>query len=288
MPRPPVVALGGVLLALGVVTLEVRLDEPWATFPLLLVAAAAAGGLLALAMVEDRGAERPAPTASVLLVAGIALVAVTIYRLAQLLGADAPLEAAGSLTWELLLLAAVALGLAASMRSAALLLVGALAAGGVVLAGVSWIFDTQNQAVFRAVLLGLIVAYAAAAAALTGRHRDVLVDASGVALLGISFLGGGFFFLLGGHLPDAYEAVLLAGGLALAAYVLWARAPGPALLSVLALFSFVVSAVTTNEFIGSDGEATDQSDATLAGWPIILLLAGGASLGYGILRGRRD
>jgi hypothetical protein len=288
VPRSPAVAFGGVLLALGILSLEVRLDKPWGTFTLLLVAAAGAIGLLALAMVEDGGAERPAPASSVLLLAGIALVAATIYRLAQLLGADAALDAAGSLSWELLLFAAVTLALAASTRSAALLLVGSLAAGGVLLAGVSWIFDTQNAAVFRALLLVLAAAYAAAAAMLTGRHRDVLVDAAGVALLGISFLTGGFFFLLGGHLPDAYEAVLLAGGLALAGYVLWTRAPGPALLSVLVLFGFVVSVVVGEAQILSDEEQAGHYDSTLAGWPIILLLAAGASLAYGILRSRDD
>jgi hypothetical protein len=282
-------AFGGVLLAMAVYAVEVRMDEPWAEGVLLLVATAGAVALFGLARAAPSTDDPPAAAASALLLAGVAVSGIAIYRLGHILRDADPTDASGTLTWSFAALSAVALTAAARTRSAACLLAGAVAAAGTILAAVSWVFDTDNPATFRGVLGGLVVVFAAAAALARGRHREVLVDAAGLALLGISFLASGdSFIFLGGSLPDAWEAVLLAGALGLAGFSVATRAPGPAVLALLVSVAFVTSVVAagSGSFTPAD-EFSHRHPQTLVGWPLILLIAAAASVAYGVARSRR-
>lgn len=292
MPRHAAIAIGAALLATAVAVVEFRMDDPWANGVHFLVAAVPAALLLAAGLRERPLGDRPRTGASGLLLAGLAVFAIADFRLLQLLGSDDALDTPRSLTAFFAILAAVALVVAWRSRSAACLLLGALAAGGTALAAVRWIFDTENIASYRPVLLVLGLAFAAAAWATRDRtrHRDVLVDAAGFSILGIAWLGGGFFlFGFGGALPDAWAAVVLAGAAALIAYAARTRAPGPAVIAIVML-AFFTSNVAV-ELSGFDGEAIDGEGApaepdgpSLIGWPLVLLGLGGAALALGLTR----
>jgi hypothetical protein len=73
-----------------------------------------------------------------------------------------------------------------------------------------------------------------------------------------------------------WELVLLATGLALAAYAAVDREPGPGYIGFVVLVLFIVLAGLPS-----------SSGASLIGWPILLLLLGGAGVAAG-LRPRRD
>lgn len=288
MPRHTVIAIGAALLAAAFVVVELRMDEPWANGVLFLVAAVPAAALLAAGLREPPLADRPRAGASALLLGGLAVFAFADFRLLQLLGRDDAFDAPRSLTVFFVLLTAVALLAAARSRSAACLLVGAAAFGGTVLAAVRWIFDTENIASYRPALLALAVLFAAAAWAIRARarHRDVLVDAAGLSILVLAQLGGGLFFGFGDGLPDFWEAVVLAGGLALVAYAALTRAPGPGVLALLILAAFSALVGIEREFGFEGEEAADE--ASLVGWPLVLLAGGLAALAYGLTRRRDD
>lgn len=118
------------------------------------------------------------------------------------------------------------------------------------------------------------------------------MDAAGLAILAISLLNGGLLFIIGaGQLPDAWEAVLLAGAVGLAVYTARTRAPGPGLLAVLVFAAFVVAAsAPPTDFVepldGVHEGTTDTPD--LMGWPLVLLVSSLLALGYGMLSGRRN
>lgn len=288
MPRHAVIAVGAALLALAFVVVELRMDDPWATGVLFLVAAVPAAALLAAGLREPPLGDRPRAGASALLLGGLAVFAFADYRLLQLLGRDDAFDAPRSLTVFFVLLTAAALLAAFRSRSAACLLVGALAFGGTVLAAVRWIFDTENIASYRPALLVLAVLFAAAAWAIRARprHRDVLVDAAGLSILVLAQLGGGLFLGLGDGLPDAWEAGVLAGGLALVGYAALTRAPGPGVLALLILAAFSSLVAIEQELVLDGEEPADEQ--SLVGWPLILLAGGVAALAYGLTRRRDD
>lgn len=286
MPRHAAIAVGAALLAAAFVVAQLRMDGPWATGVLFLVAAVPAAALLGAGL-RDRppagGADpRPRAGTSALLLGGLALFAIADYRLLQLLGDDEAFDAPRSLTAFFAILAATALFVAWRSRSAACLLVGALASGGTVLAAVRWVFDTENIASYRPALLFLALVFAAAAWAIRARwrDRDVLVDAAGLSLLALAQLAGGFFLLGSGGLPDFWEGVVLVGATALVAHTAVTRAPGPGVIAVLLLASFA-SIVAFEQEVGLVGE---EEGASLVGWPLILLALGGAALAYGLSR----
>jgi peptidoglycan/LPS O-acetylase OafA/YrhL len=107
------------------------------------------------------------------------------------------------------------------------------------------------------------------------RHAEQLVNAAGLSLLGIAFLGlfGSFVLFAdapsGPPLPNFWEFVLLAGGLGLIAYAAADRIPGPAYLGVVNLLGFV-------------GYASFSPDETLKWWPVLLLVTGGVLLVIGL------
>ena len=289
------VALGTALLAVAVGVTQIRLDPEWGDGVHLAVAAVAAAALLVAGLRTRPAGDRPPARTSALLLAGLALFALADFRLIEVvLGGDEPFEDDAGLTAYFALLTAVAAACFARSASAACLLVAALAAGGTVLAAIHWVFDTENVASYRPALLVLAVVYAAVAFTLRGRprHRDVMVDAAGLAILAIASLGGFFFFFLSEPSPDAWEAVLLGGGLALVAYTAVTHAPGPGVLALFLLYAFgssAVAGVDSGEIQVINGQGEQPADdPDLVGWPLILMAMSLLALGYGMLSGRRN
>jgi hypothetical protein len=292
--RGDLIAAAAVPLAVGVLMAEVRFDGTWgrgAQFVVVLLACVLVLGMGLLAPLED---ERPRAYQTVLLVAGLTLLAVTIGRLAQVLGEDQPLAASGTVTWMTLLFAGIAAFGAWHRRSAISALLEFAAGGAALLAFVDWVFQPSGPDTFRWLLLALLLGYATVHVRLREpwpRHAVQAVNAAGLSGIALAATfatferphfesgpgeGGG---LVGAFLsrPGAgWGFVLLAVGFALVAYAGVDREPGPGYLGFVVLALFVVLA-------GLPGEHR----ASLIGWPILLLLLGGAGVAPG-LRPRRD
>jgi hypothetical protein len=261
--RASALAPAGVGVALLVALVELRMDGPWANGVLLLVAAVPALLLLAegLAAPGDDPAERAAAT--VLLVAGLVLAAVAIARLAQVLSSDDIGDAGGTLTWTLALFTAIAVYCHRRSGAVACLLIAALAAVGLLLATVNWIFDTEDVDVYRALLTFSFLVLLAAGLAVTGRAGTVLVGAAGVTVLASSYATGLFFafFPGGGGLGWGWELVTLIQGAALLAYAVQRLEPGPGYLAFFVLAIFATTAAVSGE-----------GSPSLVGWPLALAI----------------
>jgi len=292
--RGDLIAAGAVPLALGVLLVNVRFGGQWATGILLLLSALACALVLGMGLLAPLEAERPRAYQQVLLLAGLVLGFVALLRLAHVLGADAPLAAAGSRTWIFLVVTLGAALVAWVRRSAICALVAALAGIVAVLSFVGWAFAPSGYATTRWVLLALAIGLVLGALArrdVQRRESVYLIDAAGVAVLvlGVTFLGAavaaftpvpvGLLHIV--HIPTSapgggWKLVLLAAGLGLVAYAGVDREPGPAYLGALILLVFVA-------LVGIPGAA----GASLWFWPLALLLLGGAAIGFG-LRPRRE
>jgi hypothetical protein len=261
--RASALAPAGVGIAVLVALVEIRMDGPWANGVLLLVAAVPALALLAqgLTAALDDATERAAAT--VLLVAGLVLAAVAIARLAQVLAGDDIGDAGGTLTWTLALFTAIAAYCHRRSGAVACLLIASLAAVGLLLAAVNWIFGTEDLDVYRALLTFSFVVLFAAGLAVPGRPGTVLIGAAGVTVLGSSYATGLFFaFFPGGDaLGWGWELVTLVQGAALLAYAVQRLEPGPAYLAFFVLVIFATTAAVA-----------DDGSPSLVGWPLALAI----------------
>jgi hypothetical protein len=292
--RGDLIAAGALPLALGALLVNVRFDGQWGRGILLVLTALACALVLGMGLLAPLEGERPRSYQQVLLLAGLVLGFVALVRLAQVLGAHAPLLHAGSRLWIFLVVTLGAAWVARTRRSAICALIAALAATVTVLAFVAWAFAPKGPATPRWLLLALAVAFVLAALArrdVERRESVYLVDAAGVAVLalGVTFLGAALvaftplpegvlrFFGVPFALPGGgWKLVLLAAGLGLVAYGGVDRESGPAYLGAAVLLVF-----TTLVGIPAAG------GASLWFWPLVLLLVGGAAIGFG-LRPRRE
>jgi hypothetical protein len=266
-------------LALFVAATQVRMDEPWSEGVLLVVAAVPAAVVLALAVASARGDDDA--TTTVLLVAGLALAALTVTRLGQVSGDDNP--SGGTLTWLLAAYTALAGGLARATRASVCVLVGSVAAVGTVLAAVNWIFESENPDTYRALLIVAFVVLFGAGLATSGRAGTILVAAAGVAALTSAYaLGVGFVF--GGISSEEWGWELAMGleGLALLAYAAAWRAPGPGYLAFFVLLSFVVTAGAVGGAVILEGSGSGDPGPSLVGWPLALGIATALAAGWGL------
>lgn len=256
--RGPVIAAGGVSLAVGVVLTVLRLQDELAIgidAALLLVPGALLFWLGAQAPNEQG---EPPAYQSVLLCTGLPLVYGGL--LVALGGALDELPP----TWVLVTVSLVAAGLAlwpAFARNSAISLLIAALLGGVAIEAVA------GETFARWLLLAYAGALVLAALALrltARRHAEVLIDAAGLAIAWLAVASGD-------GLPAFFEVVVLGAGLGLVAFGALDRSPGPAYLGVINLILFIVAAAR--------GE-------TLLIWPLILLAGGVLMLGAG-LRPRR-
>lgn len=286
--RGDLIAAGAVPFAVAVGLLDLRMDETWGDgihFVITALACALVLGMGFLALREP-GHEHPRAYQTVLLVAGLNLLLGALMRLAQVLGSEEPLSSAGSLTWISLVFAATAAAAAWGRTNSPISALLALAGAGVfVLAFVDWVFSPESITTFRWILLALIVAYVAGHLRWRERkrrHAVHFVNAAGLAALalGLTLAVELFGALLvsdaGDAIPSAgastwWELVLLAAGLGLIAYAAVDREPGPAWVGVVVLVAFSLLAGPA----GTDG-------ASIVGWPLLLLLAGGAALAAGL------
>jgi hypothetical protein len=258
-------------LAVLVGLVEIRMNEPWAVGVLLVVAAIPALLLLWLAL-GAAGADTPDRVAvTILVVTGLVLAAVAVGRLGQTLAGDDFAEGGGTLTWTLALFTAIAALTAVRTRSVAALLFAALAAVGLVVEAVNWIFGVEDIDTFRVLLALAFAALFAAGVAVGGRAGTILVAAAGVTVLASFYvLIAGFF---GPGLGWGWELILLLEGLALAFYAAWRREPGPGYLAFFVLALFVVRAAVTGQggvFLGSLEES--ESSSSLVGWPLAIAI----------------
>ena len=271
--RGPLIAAGAVLVTVGVVLEELRLNDELPSGVHLAILALTGGGIYALG-VQVRQQGRPYAFQSVLLVCGLLLLAPALLTLADVLGADFDGFPAGAFVWTSLLYAGLAAYPAAARNSAICALIAALAVGVAGLSFVNWALDAESITTYRWLLLVLALAYALVSLLLRGpapRHSEQMVNAAGLAFLAIALTGVvptliGLAVPFGGGgdeiLPNGWELIVFAAGCGLVAYGAVDRAPGPAYLGVANLLAFVVSA--------SFGDA----DETLLYWPALILALG--------------
>jgi hypothetical protein len=292
--RGDLIAAGAVPLALGVLLVNVRLDATWGTGVFVVIDALACALVLGMGLLAPLEGERPRSYQQVLLLVGQVLGFVTLVRLAQVLGADRPLQTAGSRLWIFLVVTIGAMWIARTHRSAVCALVAALAGIAAAVAFVDWAFSPSGPGTLRWLLLALAIAFVLAALARRDARRCesvYLIDAAGAAILalGATFVGAaviaytplpdaalGFLGIPAGAPGGGWKLVLLAAGLGLVAYAGVDREAGPAYLGTAILLVFVV----LTGIPASDG-------ASLWFWPLVLLLVGGAAVGAG-LRPRRE
>jgi hypothetical protein len=302
---------GTVIFAAGVLVLLVRKGEHWSDFPLLLVVGIPCAvfyglgiGALRIGPADDDARDEPGRFAlsawrATALVLGILFVALTVSQLIETIGGDTNKS---GWVFVIFLVTAASAAYAAAAHG---LRYGALLAGLALI--VSWIalcdalFDPSTTAIRW---LFLVVGAALAFAALQLHRQDrreasELVTAAGVAGLaaGVTALVALVGLLIGGAVSSAFGTEPdLSGGsqqgdewnvflLLLAVALIWygARAPwrGPAYVGAVALLVFIVS---VGEDIASLVDGDDPGNGVM-GWPLLLLVLGGAALAAGLLGG---
>jgi hypothetical protein len=273
------VAAGAVVLTVAIYVLEMRFADSWGAGIRFVIDALAAFMVGALAVQSPVEGERPRAYQSILFVATFFLVAVTLNNLADILGADHPPQASGTIVWIALLLLALCAWFAARRNSAVMTLLGAISFAFAVEAFIDWVFDPHGLTTFRWILLLLVLGFALASLSMRGdrpRHAVQLVNAAGLSAvaLGVTFVPESVITFEGSPLRGVgagWELFLLACGFGLCAYAAVDRERGPAYLGVLVLVLFVLIAGPA----GRDG-------ASLIGWPIVLLLMAGGMLAIGL------
>jgi hypothetical protein len=274
-----------VVLATFIYVLEARFAHVWGAGIRLVIDAAATFLAGALAVQSPVEGERPRAYQSVLYVATFLLALATLKNLADVLGANDPISAPGTIVWVGLILVVLCIWFSARRNSAIMTLLGAITFAAVAEAFIDWVFSPSGTSTFRWILLLLIIAFALASLNQRGarpRHGVQFVNAAGLAavVLGLTFaldlIFSGFASVLGGGperhgVGTGWELVLLACGFGLVAYSAVDREPGPAYLGVLVLALFVAIAGPR----GSGG-------ASLIGWPIVLAIMAGAMLIVGL------
>jgi hypothetical protein len=280
--RGDLVGAGAIVLAVALAMVNVRMDATWGDgvfFVLNLLGFALIFTMGMLAELEDG---RPRPYQSALLVSGLFLLALTLFRLAQVFGVDQPLSASGTVFWTTLILSGVASWPAWGRNSAVCALIEAVAGGISLLAFVDWVFSPEGPTTRRWILLLLIAAFVLASLWRRDRerrHAVQMVNAAGLAVLALEATFFGSVLTVFGPAPASpgfgWAVVILAGGFGLVAYCAVDREPGPGYLGVLVLAIAVF-------LVGQPNPTGD-----LVFWPLFLLLVGLAGVGLGLRPRRR-
>jgi len=275
--RGAVIAAGAVPVALAAALIDLRMIQ-WPIGVRFAVVALIAGLLVLIAWLAELEHEAPRAYHSVLLITGLLALALALVLLAEVLGAARP-PGAGGVGWIFALEAVAGAAAAPPPNSPACTLIAALAAGVAAEALVIWIFSPHGLGTARAILLALTIAYAGSAVRLRDRrrrHAVAFVNAAGLATLAVAatYLFGAIA-AAPGVAPFGWKAFLVLIGSGLVAYAAIDREAGPAYLGLAVLGTFVVLAGTPVAARGS-----------LVGWPLFLLIIGGAGIAVG-LRPRR-
>jgi hypothetical protein len=283
-------APAGIGLWLLIVVVEIRMDEPWSSGVLFLVAAVAAAALLVLGLAAAGDDEGSRPEATILVVGGLTLAAVAIGRFGDIVGGDDFLDSGGTLTLLLALFTALAVVYAQRTRLSICVLLAALAGVGLVLEFVNWVFGAEDFDTYRVLLAIIFVALFAAGALLPGRTGVMLVAAAGITVIASYYTFGiGLLFGVGESLGWGWELITLLQGAALAAYAATQLERGPGYLAffVLLLFASTAAVVATGEgsfIFEGDEAAVAEPDVTLVGWPLVLLIATAVAAAAGLRR----
>jgi hypothetical protein len=272
--RGDLIAAGAAALSVGLVLLDTRVQDDWATGVRFAVLAVGAALLLAMAWWAPVEGAAPRMYVSALLVAAFPLVAFALVELSVLLGAHG---GAGAVTWIALVLGAEYAAFALRRGSPISTLLAAGSGVVALLAAWSWIFAPGSTTPLQWLCLVAIVVLALAAIGLRDRrkaHAVALIDVAGLTALllaglisagivGEAFAGEG---IQAPSAPWGWKLVLVAVGFGLAAYGAVDRERGPVWLGVGVLTAFVLLA----------------SGGNLLWWPLILLLAGGLAIAAGL------
>jgi hypothetical protein len=285
--RGDVIAAGAVPLAVAAFVIDLRMTQ-WSTAARFVVVGLIAGLLLALGWLAELEGESPRAYHSVLLVAGLLPLLVVLTLLAELLGAQHP-PGAGGEVWTFGLEAAIAWAAARRANSGVCTLIAALALAVAVEALVRWVFAPTGLGTFRALLVVLALGYAGGSLRLREhrlRHAVQLINAAGLVtiVLALTYLAttliatalrssGAFLTAFGGQAaaPFGWKLYILAIALGLIAYAAVDREPGPAYIGAALLGAFAVLVGFPVSGRGS-----------LVGWPLFLLIVGGAGLAIGL------
>ncbi|MDQ3769554.1 MAG: hypothetical protein M3370_08790 [Actinomycetota bacterium] len=278
--RGDVLAAGALVLALGAAVADLRLGEAW-TAGVRLALLSGPAALIALAMgLRSPVQERPRPSATILLLTGLALTGLALSDLADVLGDEGRLASPAATSFVSGCLAALCLLLAPAKRSATLTLAGCVAGAVTLLAAADLGFELDDRLeAFRYLLCAALLLVVLAATATRDRHRRHAVafaEAGGLALAAIGVT------LVAERLPEfapvgplaqgtgaGWEALLLLGGWALLAYAAVDRERGPAWLGVAVLALFT-------------GLTGTEEGASLLWWPLGLVVAGAAIVAFGL------
>jgi len=306
--------LGGVLLAAGCIVLYIRKFQPWADFPLFLVALVpfvVLYGLGWLGGLRDRAAARagagpgagaaapagegPGATAGamarpegwqiVFLILGALLAGVVMAQLILLLGAD-DLEGSGHQALIAGAVAAAAYAASFLRRVPALALIGGVAALWAWLSLWDKIIGIEDSiSTARALLLIFAVLMLAAAFAL--RTMDWAQAADFISVAGVAAIIAGILSISSfaqGLSPvsdsdakptEVWNVFILVVSLALIAYGARAPSRGPSYVGAIGLVAFV--GLTGSNLVAlASGHSDDREK--LAGWPLLLVLLGIAGL----------
>jgi peptidoglycan/LPS O-acetylase OafA/YrhL len=259
--------LAAILLAVFAYALLSRFED-WKSGVDLLVTGIPAVVVLAVAIAHRRHAGPPPGWISAMLVAGFALSTVALFSLADVLGANTDDVESSTVTWIAVVLA-LGFGFIARRRSSAICtLLAAAAAVVAIVAAVDWAFSPESPSTFRYVLLVLGIVLLAAGVAVyrdRGRHGVVLVVLSGLVILVmiVTFAQELIapIFGDGGDAPGGiawgWELAVLAFGIALAAFAVHTREPGPGYAAAILLSTFTALAAAGDGFVG---------------WPLVLLV----------------
>jgi len=286
--RGDLIAAGAVPLTVALLLINDRMDAAWGTGVFFVLSGLACAFVLAMGVLAPLEGERPRAYQVMLQLCGLALLFVTLMRLAQIFGVNHPLGSSGSAFWVTGVLALVAAWLARERRSEIGTLVAAIAGLIALVSFVGWVFKPHGPATSRWILLLAAIGLVLGALVLRDRNRRnsvYLIDAAGAALLtiGLTYLvslvfnvallanSGGRVGAIGA--PGGWwSLVLLAGGLGLVAYAGVDREAGPAWLGVLNLFVWIL-------LVGAPGR---DGSASLWFWPLVLLAAGAAMIAAGL------
>jgi hypothetical protein len=189
--RGDLVGAGAIVLTVALAMVNVRMDATWGDGVFFVLDLLGFGLIFTMGMLAELEDGRPRPYQSALLVSGLFLLALTLFRLAQIFGVDQPLSASGTVFWTTLILSGVASWPAWSRNSAVCALIEAVAGGISLLAFVDWVFSPEGPTTRRWILLLLVAAFVLASLWRRDRERRHAVQMVNAAGLAVLRLGGG-------------------------------------------------------------------------------------------------